>query len=66
MHDARALIDMSAEAVRRLARTGYALDLPRMEDLQLWRNQSIRSADELRAAPRRVAQLIERPQAHAA
>jgi streptomycin 6-kinase len=27
MHDARALIDMGAEAVRRLARRGYSLDL---------------------------------------
>ncbi|EST37696.1 seryl-tRNA synthetase [Streptomycetaceae bacterium MP113-05] len=55
MHDARALINMGAEAVRRLARRGYALDLSVLEDLQSRRNQSIRSADELRAESKRVA-----------
>ncbi len=55
MHDARALIDMGAEAVRRLARRGYALDLSLLENLQSRRNQSIRSADELRAESKRVA-----------
>ncbi|MYY05100.1 MULTISPECIES: serine--tRNA ligase [unclassified Streptomyces] len=55
MHDARALIDMGAEAVRRLARRGYSLDLAALEDLQSRRNQNIRSADELRAESKRVA-----------
>ncbi|MFJ2598984.1 hypothetical protein ACIO3M_39775, partial [Streptomyces erythrochromogenes] len=32
MHDARALIEMGAEAVRRLARRGYSLDLSRLDD----------------------------------
>lgn len=55
MHDARALIDMGAEAVRRLARRGYSLDLSVLEELQSRRNQSIQSADELRAESKRVA-----------
>ena len=59
MHDARALIDMGAEAVRRLARRGYALDLSVLEDLQSRRNQSIRSADELRAESKRVANEVQ-------
>ncbi|GAA3091203.1 hypothetical protein GCM10020254_40210 [Streptomyces goshikiensis] len=59
MHDARALIEMGAEAVRRLARRGYSLDLSRLEDLQSRRNQSIRSADELRAEAKRVASEVQ-------
>jgi seryl-tRNA synthetase len=55
MHDARALLDMGAEAVRRLARRGYSLDLSALESLQAQRNQNIRSADELRAESKRVA-----------
>lgn len=60
MHDPRTLIDMGAEAVRRLARRGYALDLPRLESLQTRRNQNIRSADELRAESKRVASEVQR------
>lgn len=59
MHDARALIDMGAEAVRRLARRGYSLDLAALEDLQSRRNQNIRSADELRAESKRVASEVQ-------
>ncbi|MFI9566437.1 serine--tRNA ligase [Streptomyces rishiriensis] len=55
MHDARALLEMGAEAVRRLARRGYSLDLSALERLQSRRNQNIRSADELRAESKRVA-----------
>ncbi|MFF8813751.1 serine--tRNA ligase [Streptomyces pactum] len=60
MHDARALIDMGAEAVRRLARRGYSLDLSELESLQSRRNQNIRSADELRAESKRVASEVQR------
>jgi seryl-tRNA synthetase len=55
MHDARALLEMGADAVRRLARRGYSLDLSALESLQSRRNQNIRSADELRAESKRVA-----------
>ncbi|GAA2273472.1 serine--tRNA ligase [Streptomyces roseiscleroticus] len=59
MHDARALIDMGTEAVRRLARRGYTLDLSELESLQSRRNQNIRSADELRAESKRVASEVQ-------
>jgi seryl-tRNA synthetase len=59
MHDARALLDLGAEAVRRLERRGYALDLPALETLQSRRNHSIRSADELRAESKRVASEVQ-------
>ncbi|SFC61666.1 serine--tRNA ligase [Streptomyces aidingensis] len=59
MHDVRALIDMGDEAVRRLARRGYALDLSSLESLQSRRNQSIRTADDLRAESKRVAQEVQ-------
>jgi seryl-tRNA synthetase len=60
MHDARVLIDMGNEAVRRLARRGYMLDLSSLESLQSRRNQSIRTADELRADSKRVAQEVQK------
>ncbi|QMU75398.1 serine--tRNA ligase [Streptacidiphilus sp. PB12-B1b] len=59
MHDARALIDLGDEAVRRLARRGYALDLAALESLQSRRNQSIRIADELRSEAKRVAAEVQ-------
>ncbi len=55
MHDARALLELGGEAVRRLARRGYALDLTELEILQSRRNRNIGSADDLRAESRRVA-----------
>lgn len=58
MHDARTLLDLGEEAVRRLARRGYTLDLPTIEDLFARRNLSIKSADELRAESKRVAQHV--------
>ncbi|RMI45400.1 serine--tRNA ligase [Streptomyces triticirhizae] len=60
MHDARVLIDMGDEAVRRLARRRYTLDLSSLESLQSRRNQSIRTADELRAESKRVAQEVQK------
>ncbi|MFI0861762.1 serine--tRNA ligase [Streptomyces smyrnaeus] len=59
MHDARALLEMGAEAVRRLARRGYSLDLSALESLQSRRNQNIRSVDELRAESKRVASEVQ-------
>ncbi|MGP3977864.1 serine--tRNA ligase [Streptomyces sp. 8N114] len=59
MHDARALLEMGADAVRRLARRGYSLDLSALESLQSRRNQNIRSADELRAESKRVASEVQ-------
>ena len=59
MHDARTLIDMAGEAVRRLARRRYTLDLSALESLHSRRNQGIRLADELRADSRRAAAEIQ-------
>ena len=59
MHDARALIELGDEAVRRLARRGYSLDLSSLEDLQSRRNESIHSADELRSEAKSVAQHVQ-------
>jgi seryl-tRNA synthetase len=58
MHDARALLDLGADAVRRLARRGYDLDLAVLDDLLSRRNKSIRMADELRAESKRVAREV--------
>ena len=55
MHDARTLLDLGEEAVRRLARRGYTLDLARLEDLFSRRNSLIKSGDDLRAESKQVA-----------
>ncbi len=60
MHDARALINLGTEAVRKLARRGYSLDLASLEELQSRRVQSIRSAEERRAEAKRVAKEVQR------
>jgi seryl-tRNA synthetase len=60
MHDARTLIDLGEEAVRRLGRRGYTLDLTTIEDLFARRNASIKSADELRAESKKVAKEVGR------
>ncbi|KDN84555.1 serine--tRNA ligase [Kitasatospora cheerisanensis] len=60
MHDARALIDLGDEAVRRLARRGYRLDLSALEALQSRRNAGIQAGDELRARSKQVAQEVQR------
>jgi seryl-tRNA synthetase len=59
MHDPRALLEMGADAVRRLARRGYDLDLARLEELFTRRTHSITTANELRAESRRVAQDVQ-------
>jgi seryl-tRNA synthetase len=58
MHDPRALLDPGTEAVRRLARRGYTLDQTALEDLLSRRNASIKTADDLRAESKRVAQEV--------
>jgi seryl-tRNA synthetase len=59
MHDPRALLDMGADAVRRLARRGYTLDLARLEELFSRRTSSITTANELRAESNRVTQDVQ-------
>jgi len=59
MHDPRALLDMGADAVRRLARRGYTLDLARLEELFSRRTSSITTANELRVESNRVTQDVQ-------
>jgi seryl-tRNA synthetase len=58
MHDPRALLDPGNEAVRRLARRGYTLDPAALESLLSRRNAGIKTADDLRAESKRVAQSV--------
>lgn len=60
MHDARVLLDLGDEAVRRLARRGYRLDLASLADLLSSRNRSIQAADTLRGESKRVAADVQR------
>ncbi|GAB4083446.1 serine--tRNA ligase [Myceligenerans cantabricum] len=55
MHDVRDLISLGDEAVRRLARRGYTLDLDELSQLQSRRTSSIQAADSLRAESKRIA-----------
>ncbi|WP_116949616.1 serine--tRNA ligase [Jiangella endophytica] len=59
MHDARTLIDMGDDAVRRLARRGFDLDLRALESLHSRRNRSIHSVDDLRAESKRLASEVQ-------
>jgi len=55
MHDARVLVELGDEAVRRLARRGHALDLAALETLSARRSRAITTLDEFRAESKRVA-----------
>ena len=55
MHDPRVLLDPATDAVRRLARRGYALDLAALEKLLAARNAAIHRGDEARAESKRTA-----------
>jgi seryl-tRNA synthetase len=59
MHDARSLIEMGDEAVRRLARRQYTLDLDTLKDLHARRLASVRIGDDLRSESKRVAQEVQ-------
>jgi seryl-tRNA synthetase len=59
MHDPRALLDMGADAIRRLARRGYTLDLARLGELFSRRTSSITTVNELRAESNRVTQDVQ-------
>jgi seryl-tRNA synthetase len=59
MHDPRALLEMGADAVHRLARRGYTLDLATLEALFARRTSSITTADQLRAGSNRVTQEVQ-------
>ncbi len=55
MHDPRVLLDPATDAVRKLARRGFALDLVALEKLSSARNAAIQRGDEARAESKRVA-----------
>ncbi|AEA27781.1 serine--tRNA ligase [Pseudonocardia benzenivorans] len=59
MHDPRVLLDPATDAVRKLARRGYSLDLPELEKLLTGRNSAIQRGDEARAESKRVATSVK-------
>jgi seryl-tRNA synthetase len=59
MHDPRVLLDPATDAVRKLARRGYSLDLTSVEKLLSGRNSAIRRGDEARAESKRVATAVK-------
>jgi seryl-tRNA synthetase len=59
MHDPRVLLDPSTDAVRKLARRGFALDVTSLEKLLSRRNSAIQRGDEARAESKRVAAAVK-------
>lgn len=55
MHDARTLLDLGEEAVTRLARRGYTLDLTVVAELFERRNVAIKSSDALRSESKKIS-----------
>jgi seryl-tRNA synthetase len=58
MHDPRVLLDPATDAVRRLARRGFALDVTALEKLLAARNAAIHRGDEARAESKRTATAV--------
>lgn len=58
MHDPRVLLDPATEAVRKLARRGFELDLQHLKKLLSQRNSTIQQVDESRAASNKAAKEI--------
>ena len=58
MHDPRVLLDPATDAVRKLARRGYDLDLAHLEGLFGRRTATIAAADESRAESNRLAKEV--------
>jgi seryl-tRNA synthetase len=59
MHDPRVLLDPATDAVRRLARRGYQLDLDKLGSLLSGRNAAIGEVESARAESRRTAQEVQ-------
>jgi seryl-tRNA synthetase len=59
MHDPRVLLDPATDAVRKLARRGFALDTASLEKLLAARNSAIQRGDEARAESKRVATSVK-------
>jgi seryl-tRNA synthetase len=58
MHDPRVLLDPTTDAVRKLARRGFTLDLPALEKLFSQRTAVIGQTDESRAESNRLAKEV--------
>ena len=58
MHDPRVLLDPATDAVRRLARRGFALDVTSLEKLLGARNAAIHRGDDARAESKRTATAV--------
>jgi seryl-tRNA synthetase len=58
MHDPRVLLDPTTDAVRKLARRGFALDVTALEKLLAARNAAIHRGDEARAESKRTATAV--------
>lgn len=58
MHDPRVLLDPATEAVRKLARRGFDLDLDALDKLFSGRTSTVSAADEARAEANRVAKEV--------
>jgi seryl-tRNA synthetase len=59
MHDPRELLDPATDAVRRLARRGYQLDLDKLGSLLSGRNSAIGEVEGARAESKRIAQKVQ-------
>lgn len=59
MHDPRVLLDPATDAVRKLARRGFALDTASLEKLLAARNSAIGRGDDARGEAKRVATSVK-------
>jgi seryl-tRNA synthetase len=59
MHDPRVLLDPATDAVRKLARRGYVLDVASVESLLAARNSAIQRGDAARAEGKQVAATVK-------
>jgi len=59
MHDPRVLLDPATDAVRKLARRGFALDTTSLEKLLAARNSAIGRGDDARGEAKRVATSVK-------
>jgi seryl-tRNA synthetase len=59
MHDPRVLLDPATDAVRKLARRGFHLDVTSLEKLLARRNAAIQRGDEARAESKRIATAVQ-------
>lgn len=59
MHDPRVLLDPATDAVRKLARRGFPLDVEGLSQLLSSRNSAIQRGDEARAEAKRVASAVK-------